>query len=204
MALTNYTELQASIANWMHRTNLTGDIPEFITLAEARIRALLTSRLQQEVSPILTVAGVEYVTMPNSALNIRSLSIPSVMPTIDYMAPNIFNEQFGMGDAGVPRCYTVIGELIYLGPTPDAVYTIHAALSSEFDSLSGSVASNPLLAKWPNVYLWGALTEASKFCRAQDWLAGFNSDFLQAMDSVNTREWNTPGQMQVRTDARNP
>lgn len=200
MALTTYDELQAAIASWMHRTNLTGSIPEFITLAEARIRALLNSRLQKSVVQLLTVAGVEYLVLPNDMQHVVALSIPEVMPNIDYMAPDVFNHEFGMGVAGIPRCYSIIGELLYLGPTPDAVYTIHAALSSEFPPLSSIVVTNTLLAKWPNVYLWGALCEAAKFCRDRAWQDGFNADFLDAMNGVNARDWNTPGQMSVRTD----
>ena len=45
MALTNYTELKASIANWLNRTDLTTEISEdFITLAEADFNAKLRVR----------------------------------------------------------------------------------------------------------------------------------------------------------------
>jgi len=202
MALTNYTELQTAIANWMHRTNLTGDIPDFITLAEDRIRALLTSNLQESIVQLTTVLGVQSVALPSSALSIKSLSIANVSPNIDYMPPDLFNHEFSMGVSGIPRCYTLIGGTIYLGPTPDAVYTINAALSSEFASLSASAPTNALLTKFPSVYLWGALTEAAKFSRATDWQNGFNSDFLNAMEGVNLRDWNGPGLMTVRTDVR--
>jgi hypothetical protein len=200
MALTNYTELQAAVANWMHRSNLTGDVPDFITLAENRIRALLDSRLQKAVVPIDTTAGVEYMSLPSDLLHVKSLSIPTVNPRLDYMAPDVFNQNFGMGVAGAPRCYTIIGDLLYLGPTPDAVYTIMATLSSEFAPLSASSTTNTLLAKWPNVYLWGALVEAAKFCKDMEMRAQFDADFLTAMDGVNRVDWNAPGAMTVRTD----
>jgi len=35
MALTTYTELKASIADWLNRSDLTAAIPDFISLAEA-------------------------------------------------------------------------------------------------------------------------------------------------------------------------
>ena len=48
MALTNYTELKASLANWLNRSDLTTEIADdFITLAEAdfnsklRVRAMI-------------------------------------------------------------------------------------------------------------------------------------------------------------------
>lgn len=198
----DYDWLKAAIASWMHRSNLTGDIPDFIMLAESRIRALLTSRLQQSVVELVTTAGLNYVSLPQALIGVKSLTIPNVSPSIDYLAPDQFNNDFSVGDSGVPRCYTIIGELIYFGPTPDAVYTILAAASNEFTSLSQSVPTNALLTKWPNIYLWGALVEAAKFCRDYALKAQFDSDFLQAVDSTNTREWNTPGLLTVRTDMR--
>lgn len=202
MALTNYTELQAAVASWMHRNNLTGSIPDFITLAEARIKALVTARIQQEVIQAQTVAGVEYVVMPNDLIGIKSISIPSVQNNVDYMSPDVFNNEFDPNVSGVPRCYSIIGSFLYLGPTPDAIYTLHIALSSEFPPLTALAPTNTLLAKWPNVYLWGALTEAARFCRDIALKDQFDADFLNAVGSVNVSEWNTPGPMTVRTDVR--
>jgi hypothetical protein len=38
MAISTYAELQTAVANWLDRDDLTARIPEFITLAEAKIR----------------------------------------------------------------------------------------------------------------------------------------------------------------------
>jgi hypothetical protein len=204
MAISNYTELQAAVANWMHRTNLTGDIPDFITLAEDRIRARLASRLQGSVVQIPTTAGVQYAAIPGTVLRIRSLSIPGVQPKLDYMSPDVFNQQFGMEVAGTPRCYSIIGERIYLGPTPDAVYTIHATQSAEFEALSDGTPSNTLLANWPSVYLWGALVEAAKFSSNDRWQEKYNQSFAEAVEGVNLTDWNAAGTIAARSDGSTP
>ena len=41
MALTTYTELKASVADWLNRTDLTSAIPDFITLAESKFKTEL-------------------------------------------------------------------------------------------------------------------------------------------------------------------
>ena len=48
MALTTYTELKASLADWLNRTDLTAAIPDFITLAESQMERQL--RLRQMMS----------------------------------------------------------------------------------------------------------------------------------------------------------
>ena len=44
MALANYSDLQASVASFLHRDDLTSEIPDFIKLAEAdlQVRAKLS------------------------------------------------------------------------------------------------------------------------------------------------------------------
>ena len=37
MSLATYAELKSSVANWLNRTDLTAEIPDFIKLAENRI-----------------------------------------------------------------------------------------------------------------------------------------------------------------------
>ena len=44
MSITNYAELQLSIAGWSKRTNLTDRVPNFITLAEAQLNRDLRTR----------------------------------------------------------------------------------------------------------------------------------------------------------------
>ena len=53
MALTTYSELQAAVASWLHRDDLTAQIPDFIRLAEAdmQVRAKL-SQWETEASAL--------------------------------------------------------------------------------------------------------------------------------------------------------
>ena len=41
MALTTYAELQTAVANYLARTDLTSQIPDFIYIAETRLRRQL-------------------------------------------------------------------------------------------------------------------------------------------------------------------
>lgn len=202
MAFSTYTELQAAISNWMHRNNLTGDIPDFIRLAELRIRTRLQERVMEVAASFNTTAGVEYALLPSDLVAIRSLSIPSVEATLDYMSPDEFNQQFDPAVSGQPRCYTIIGEQVYFGPTPDAVYAVMAMYRFDMPALSDSAPTNSLLAKWPNIYLFGALTEAAEFCRDFVLADRFTARFGDAVDGANVMEFNKTGPMRARTDVR--
>lgn len=199
----DYMWLKDQVAAWMHRNDLTGSIPDHIYLAEVRIRTRLTERVQDITGTIATVAGTQYATLPTDFLSVKSLSIPVVSPTLDYMAPDEFNQMFDPNVSGTPRCYTIIGSRIYLGPTPDAVYSITAMYRFDMAPLTDLAPSNALLAKWPNIYLFGALVEAADFSRNLPLRDSFNARFVDAIDGANVLEFNKNGPMRVRIDGRN-
>lgn len=199
----DYSWLKDQVAAWMHRNDLTGSIPDHIYLAEVRIRTRLTERVQDVTGTIATVAGTQYATLPTDFLSVKSLSIPGVMPTIDYMAPDEFNQQFEPAVSGTPRCYTIIGDRIYLGPTPDAIYSISAMYRFDMQTLTDLAPTNALLSKWPNIYLFGALVESADFSRNIPLRDSFNSRFIDAIDGANVLEFNKNGPMRVRIDGRN-
>ena len=58
MAISNYTELQTAVANWLDRDDLTNRIPEFISLCEARFNRTLRLRAMETLdTSVSTVAG---------------------------------------------------------------------------------------------------------------------------------------------------
>ena len=201
MALTNYTELQAAVADWMHRTNLTGSIPDFITLAEARIRALLQAQFQDTSGTIATVSGQNYATLPSDLIRVHSLSIANTAPSIDYVTPDQLGASYYEGDVGIPDRYTIIGDRLYFGPTPDRVYSVSCVFQAAVPPLADA-DTNSLLTKWPNVYLWATLVEAAKYCRDRESQASFNADFGEAMAAVNMVEWHKGGPLRQKSDVR--
>lgn len=204
MALATYTDLQASIANWLHRNDLAAVIPDFITLAEKRINGDLDARLQDTVATLATVAGVLSVATPADVVNIRSLTIQaSPNQVLNYLTPDQFNEQYAFGESGTPRSFTMIGGAIYLGPTPDAAYalqTIYKALVPSLGSAVGGV--NWLMTNYPQVYLMAALCESAPYVVGDDRLPLWEQKYKEAIESVNSVDWYSGSTMRVRGDMR--
>ena len=66
MALSNYTELQASIADTLNRDDLTAVIPDFVRLAEAQLNRVVRHwRMEDRV--IATVDS-QYTALPTNFL----------------------------------------------------------------------------------------------------------------------------------------
>ena len=57
MAITTYTELKSAVANHLARTDLTSVIPDFISLAEARLSRELETRDQEKRATATMTSG---------------------------------------------------------------------------------------------------------------------------------------------------
>jgi len=73
VALSNYTELQASIADFLNRSDLTSVITDFITMCEAELNRELRVR---EMS-VRTRAPInsQYVKLPEDFLSMRNIEL---------------------------------------------------------------------------------------------------------------------------------
>src|SRR4030042_3270235 len=69
MALTTYAELKAAIASWLHRSDLTTPIPDFIYLAEKDIEGRLRLNDGASVAGTLTAAQ-DYLDLPADCLEV--------------------------------------------------------------------------------------------------------------------------------------
>lgn len=204
MAIGTYDELKTAVASWMHRTDLAGTVEDFIVLAEQDIKALLAMRLRDVKTTVPTVAGTPTIPAPANLIAFRSISVPNIRPPLSYQTPDQFNREFVDQNIGSPTRYTIIGDLVYLGPTPDAVYQLSLVYEAKFEPLSGSNTTNYVLTNWPNVYLWGALKEAANFARNDKYEAIWSSKFQAAVTAANELEWHSGGPMRVRSDTATP
>ena len=73
MALGNYTELQASIADFLNRSDLTLVIPDFITMAEADMNRTLRIK-DMSVRTRAPLSG-QYLKLPPDFLGVRNIEL---------------------------------------------------------------------------------------------------------------------------------
>ena len=174
--ITNYTDLQSTIADYLARTDLTTQIPLFIQLAENRLRRDLRIRPMLKVVTTSTTAGDATVSMPSDFLEMRDLHIDaSPMQTMIYQNPSNFfrNAKAGTSDSGYPLNYTAMGSEFQFAPIPDAAYTLKMVYYAAPSYLSSSVSSNVFLANCQDLLLYAALGEAEPYlmndARIQTW-----------------------------------
>ena len=165
MAISNYTELQTAVANWLDRDDLSARIPEFISLCEARFNRTLRIRAMETLDESVdTVAGTSTIALPAGYIQMRDIHlIADPLVQLQYVTPEIYNRIYAGSSSGKPQVYTIIANNIKFGPTPDVVYNVSMLYYKKFDALSDSSPTNWVITNAPDVYLYGALLEAEPF-----------------------------------------
>lgn len=179
MALSTYTELQASIANWVNKDNLTDVIPDFIRLAESRIATDLKTQHLITETTIVTDAASKALPSNNKGIISAYLDTNPKTP-LDYMTPDELNSRWVSSESGKPLAFTIKGQTIYFAPSPDSSYNCilsHYAVPSLVTD-----ETNSLLTNYPDLYLWASLVETAEFIEEDS--GRWEIKYLKALDSA--------------------
>ena len=179
MALTNYTTLKASIANWLNRSDLTDEIADdFIKLTEADFNSKL--RIRKMITQVSITIDSETESLPADFLQVRDFYILSGSRKypLRYMTPSQMDQTKGTSNTGLPLAYTILGDTFRFMPKPDDDYTAKLNYYKKFSALTSSNASNFILTDHPAIYLYGSLFHAANF------LGGYNPQQVQTWQQM--------------------
>ena len=186
MAITTYAELQTAIGNFLARSDLTDRIPEFISLAEARMSRELNSRSQEKRVTAATISSDEFISLPTDLRKIRLVKLnTNPIIVLDYAAPTDFYTTYPSSGGGRPKYYTVIGSEIALRPIPDSVYTVELIYGEDIAALSSSNTTNTILTRHPDSYLYGSLSAAYIYLMDEARAAQYDTLFSRAIVEIN-------------------
>lgn len=169
MALTTYTELQAAVASWMHRTDLTTVIVDCIRLAEEKFDRRLRTRHQEFALSETAISGYQ-ITIPTGTVAAKQLWL--VNGTEKYeLSPSTL-------ETVIPRQASGDTASMYAwGATTwefDGTGSVGGVLYASIPALSFS-ATNWLLTAHPSAYLYAALAEACVYTRDAEGQANFEA-----------------------------
>jgi len=160
----DYTTLQATIASYLARTDLTSEIPEFIRLAEDRLLRDLRIRNLIKVATTKTTAGDATVSLPFDFVSMKDLHIQgNPTQTVKFLSTSNFFRNAQTSISGLPDRYTLLGSEFQFAPIPDSVYTLQMVYFHRPPYLSDTNSSNLWLANTPDLLLYASLGEAEPY-----------------------------------------
>lgn len=192
MSITSYDTLIKQIEIWSHRDDIGTLVDTFLQLTEVEIYSNPDKPLQ--------LANKETYATATTATNSRFLALPDdlnaqkkIEITIDgfnhkviYTSPQNLKSQESMN--GIPCEFTISNNQIEFDKIPDQEYTITVLYSKQPLPLSKTNQTNEVLTKYPNIYLFGALTQMSIWAQDTQQEQKFSLYFLNAIEDANKRE----------------
>lgn len=189
MALATYSDLKTSVANYLGRSDLTSQIPDFITLAEIRLARELRIRQMLTSASLSVTAGDSTISIPSDFLAIRDIYLDAVpRAVLSYLSPSVFSREARATETGKPVVYTMSGTEFEFAPKPDANYTAKVMYFAKPAALSDNNTSNVFLANAPDALLYASLLEAEPYlmndARVQVWANLYNN----AISNLNSSD----------------
>mgnify|MGYP003630957028 FL=1 len=190
MAISTYTELKASIANFLNRDDLTATIPDFISLAESSINNEIR-HWRMETRAETTLDG-QFTGIPTDWLStIRFHLTGNGTSSLEFMSlATIQNSRAARNDsAGTPTNYSLNSGQFELMPTPDGEQSAILMYYAKIPTLSDSNETNWLLTNYPDIYLYGALLHSAPYLkedeRASTWAALYTAAVMRVNNASN-------------------
>lgn len=186
MALSNFTELKASIADFLNRDDLTTVIPDFITMAEASINREIR-HYEMENRATAELSG-KYLDRPSDWMEtIRFHVTGSGTTNLKLLsAAAMADKRQGAEDTtGHPKYYCHVERAFEVYPTADATYEVELYYYQKVPALSASNATNWLLADHPDVYLYGSLLHTAPYLAEDERVGVWAQLYSAAVKRVN-------------------
>lgn len=184
MALATYSDLQTSVANWLHKDNLTSVIPDLIALGEKRVFRKLRVREMETALNGTIAAGV--LALPSGYLDLKFAYIDGspVQNLGKASAHQIYAKFPYRSSDSIPTVIGREGSNFIFGPYPDSTYTVKGIYYAEPASIT---TSNTFFAEYPDAYLFAALCEAAPFIQNDPRIAVWEGKFNQVVNDINVQ-----------------
>ena len=201
MAIASYAELVTALdgsSGYLHRSDLTARIPDFIKLAESEINSDLKLLLQETESTLTATVASRLIAVPTRFGTPIALWCTTYSPRIEIMYREA--SQLPVSDTSGPaQFYTIDGAYVATDNAADVAYTYTFRYLTNVDL--ETTLTNTVLTNWPKIYLFGALLQSIAFTRDYAnqgyWQNEYDKAVMKAMRDTNA----TKSKQTLRVDS---
>ncbi len=198
--ITTYAELVTALdgtSGYLHRTDLTAKIPDFIKLAESKINRKLRLLLGETESTLTATIGSRLMAVPTRFGSPIELWDTTNEPRTKmlFMQPDLLPVTT---TNGASEYYTVDGAFIATENPADVAYTYTLRYQTKFNLETTS--TNTILDNYPDIYVYGALLASIPFTRDYKNFDVWNALYSNAIDEAMTDSNVTRRKALLRTE----
>ena len=136
-----------------------------------------------------TTGGTKSYDLPTGYVQMRQIHLnTSPITPLQYLTPEMMYRVWAGSSSGKPHSYTIIGDKIFFGPTPDSAYDYVITYYKKFDSLSDSTTTNWVILNAADVYLYGTLLQAEPFLNNDQRIPVWERGLRQALSDLQEQD----------------
>lgn len=181
--MSNYAWLVTEFADWTHRADLSAKLATFITLAEAKINRRLNIAPKEIEVPLVMVPGSRFVTLPTDMSEPLALWINTSQPRreIDWVIPTALPVNTEL--SGEPWYVAIDGASLAFERLADAAHSLTFRYVQD-TALTAINTTNALIARSPDLYLFGVLDQAAKYMQDDARAPQWKREFMRCLAEV--------------------
>lgn len=190
MSIASYSELKTAVANWLNRSDLTSQVPDFITFGENRISRELRIRAMETALSSAISSGV--VAVPSAYRELKHAYVDGSPTSILHRRdPQMIYEKYPTrSSTGRPVFIAREGSNFIFGPYPDSTYTIKGIYYAKLDALSDSNTTNWFTANAPDLLLYASLLAAEPYLKNDARIAVWENEYMKIKEQLEREERN--------------
>lgn len=185
MAISTRAELESEIAAWLDRSDVEARIPGFISLFEGEANRKI--RGADAIARCRGTINQGYVELHDRYLELISVRLPLIPcpKPITYKPPDELATLFYAEPSGTPRYFTILGREMQFAPAPADATVVEMVFYKYLQLGPEPAATNWLLTKFPDVYLWGSLVMSNAFLKHDERVTTWADRLSNAMEELN-------------------
>lgn len=193
MSLTDYAGLKQAVIDHLERSDLSDHVDDFIDIAEARHKREIRIREALVRGSLSISENDRYLDLPANFLDLKYIRIIDPLSGYreflrDFSQVSIHELTLkSINGKDRPRWFSVHSQ-IELNCEADRAYTGDIFYYKALTPLSDSNASNELLAKAPDAYLYAALSASAPFLMHDERVVLWEGLYTQVRDSLTESE----------------
>lgn len=189
MTISNYSDLVASVSNWLARSDAQDEAPNCIRFVEEDINNTFRTVRQYESAAIVLAAGDKSFAVPADYNGTLSLTHNTGHPkALERATSSYVAEGAATGFAGRPFYFADGNNVINLSPVADATYTLTLDYTKGVPALSIANPTNWLLSTNGQLYLYGALQHAALFLKDMEAAGLYGNMYALAKQNLRTSD----------------
>jgi hypothetical protein len=201
MAITDYASLKTTVADYLHRSDLSDDVVStFVQLGEARLNRKLRLLEQEAQATLSLTADTDSVTLPTDWIETIDVIYADDKRGIQPQNIRNLNSQRTYDTTkSRPYLYATTNSTMKFEITADQTYSILIDYFQKWDIATDD--TNWLLTNAPDAYLYATLLEAKAYIKNLQDVELWSTGLKTALDDLNRLDNRSRRNATVRIDS---